>query len=117
MTTDRAARLTTIFVVLALAAIGLVRPSGLLSGGAAWVAFLLFACSGWGWLVARALRVDEPDFGLRAVWGIAGYIAVAGVLVAVGACSRPVILALLAVGATGFAWREWVTPAPIWLLA
>jgi hypothetical protein len=117
MTTDRAARLTTIVIVLALAALGLARPAAVLSGGAAWIAFLFFACSGWGWLVTLALRIEDPDFGLRAVWGIAGYLAVAGVFLAIGMCSRPVILGLLALGATGFAWREWVTPAPLWQLA
>ncbi len=117
MTRDRAARLTTVVGVLALAALGLAKPGAILAGGAAWLAFLFFACSGWGWLVTRALRVDDPDFGLRTVWGAAGYIAASGLLVAVGACSRPVILALLALGAAGFAWREWVTPAPLWQLA
>ncbi|MGE5184461.1 MAG: hypothetical protein ACM31C_20465 [Acidobacteriota bacterium] len=114
MTTERVARVTTIAAVLALAALGLARPGSVLVGGAAWLAFLFFACSGWGWLVTRVARLDDPDFGLRAVWGAAAYLAVAGVLVMVGVCARPLVLALLCVGAVGFAWREWVTAAPLW---
>ena len=117
MTPDRAARLTTIAGVLALAAIGLAQPGSVLVGGATWLAFLVFAASGWGWLARRALRLDDLDFGLRAACGVAAYVAVTGVLVMIGVCSRPVVLALLALGAAGFAWREWVTAQPLWASA
>jgi hypothetical protein len=117
MSFDRAARISTIVVVLALGAYGLARPGVVLAGGATWLAFLVFACSGWGWLVVRATRATDPDIGLRAAWGIAAYVAVMGVLIAVGVASRPVILALLGLGAAGFAWRELVTTSPLWQLA
>jgi hypothetical protein len=116
MTLDRAARISTIAIVLALGAFGLARPDSVLVGGAAWLTFLFFACSGWGWLVVRVTRTTDPDFGLRAVWGIAAYLAITGLLVAVGVCMRPIVLALLAVGAAGFLWRELVAAAPLWQL-
>ena len=117
MTRDRAARLCTIAVVIALGAIGLARPDSVLVGGLAWLALLFFACSGWGWLVVRATRIADPDFGLRATWGLAAYIAVAGIPVALGVCSRPIILTFIAAGAAGFAWRELVTADPLWATA
>jgi hypothetical protein len=117
MTRDRAARMCTIAVVLALGAFGLARPDAVLAGGAAWLAFLFFVCSGWGWLVMRAARIEDTDFGLRAVWGIAAYIGVTGIPVALGVCSRPVVLAFIAAGAAGFAWRELITAQPLWAVA
>jgi hypothetical protein len=114
---DRAARGAAIAIVVGLGVTGIALPGSILVGGCAWLAALCFALSGWGWLVVRALRVDDVDFGLRAMWGIAGYLAVAGVLVALGVCSRPAILVLVALGLGGFAWREWVTAEPCWQLA
>ena len=108
------ARALVIAAVLALGAVGLAMPASILAGGACWLAFLFCVLSGWGYLAVRAARVADPDFGLRAVWGAAAYLAVAGVLLAVGACSRPAVLVLIALGAAGFAWRELVTPAPTW---
>jgi hypothetical protein len=87
-------------------------PSSIVIGGAAWLAFLFFVLSGWGYLASRAARVADPDFGLRAAWGVAAYLAVAGAFLAVGLCSRPVILGLAGVGFAGFAWRELVTGVP-----
>jgi hypothetical protein len=114
MNQDRALRGAAIAIVLALAAIGAALPGSLVLGGCAWLACLCFALSGWGWLVSRALGVDDVDFGLRAMWGVAGYLAAAGVLVMLGVCSRPVTLVLVGAGLAGFGWREWVTPAPLW---
>jgi hypothetical protein len=109
----RVGRALTIAVVLALGAFGLARPESVLVGGLAWLAFLMFALSGLGWFVARLARADDPDFGLRAVWGIAGYLATAGVLVMLDLCGRTAILGLVALGAATFAWREWTTPRPL----
>jgi len=111
---DGVLRVTTIIVVIGLGLLGFAAPESVLRGGLAWLAFLFFVCSGWGYLVVRALRVSDPDVGLRAVWGAAGYLAIVGVLVALGVSTRPVLLALIGCGVTGFAWRELVTPTPGW---
>ena len=111
---DRILRVAAILVVLALGAAGLALPGSVLRGGAAWLAFLCFVLSGWGYLIVRIRKIADPDFGLRAAWGAAGYIAVAGVLVAAGVLTRPVILALIGLGAAGFAWRELASPVASW---
>jgi len=113
--TDRVLRGAAIAVVAALAALGLALPASVFTGAIAWLIVLCFVLAGWGWLVVRASRVEDVDFGLRAAWGAAGYLAIAGVLVMLGVCTRPVILGLAAVGFVGFAWRELVTPAPLWM--
>ena len=107
-------RIATTVVVLGLGGIGIALPQSVLIGGAAWLGFLFFVLSGWGYFIVRIRAVADPDFGLRAAWGAAGYIAVTGVLVAVGVCANPAILALIALGATGFAWRELVAPVATW---
>lgn len=111
---DRALRGATVAAVFALAAGGLAWPDAVLRGGLAWCAFLACALSGWGYLIVRAQRLADPHFGLRAVWGAAGYLALAGVLIAAGVCTRPVILGLLGLGAAAFGWRELVTPVATW---
>ena len=105
-------RFAAIAVVVLLGLAGFAAPESVLRGGVAWLAFLLAIASGWGFLVARLCRVADPDLGLRAAWGLAGYLAVAGALTALGICTRPVILALIAAGAAGFAWRELTTSVP-----
>lgn len=107
-----APRALAIGCVLALGLAGMALPSSIVIGGAAWLAFLFFVLSGWGYLAARAARIADPDFGLRAIWGVGAYLAVAGAFLAVGLCSRPVVLGLAAVGFAGFAWRELVTDVP-----
>ena len=109
---DRALRGLTIALAGALAAIGF--GGSILLGGVCWLAFLLCVASGWGHLVARIARTDEPDLGLRAIWGLAGYLAVAGVALAIGVCTREIVLGLMAIGFAGFAWRELTTEIPIW---
>ncbi len=111
---DVAMRVATIVIVLALGAVGLALPHAVLRGGLAWLAFLFFVLSGWGYVVVRLRQVADPDFGLRAAWGAAGYLVVAGVLIAAGLLARPQILALIGLGAAGFAWRELASPAPSW---
>lgn len=107
-----AGRIAVVAAVLLLGALGLLAPGAILRGGLAWLFFLLAVASGWGYLVARIGRVADPDLGLRAAWGVCGYLACAGLLLALGILSRPALLALVAVGAGGFAWRELVTPVP-----
>jgi hypothetical protein len=114
MMADRALRCAAIAAIAGLAVLSLAMPSSLFTGAIAWLVVLCFVLSGWGWLVVRVTRVEDPDFGLRAVWGAAGYLAIAGPLVMLGVCSRPVVLALVAVGFVGFAWRELVAPMPLW---
>lgn len=111
---DRALRIAMVAIVVGLGVIGLALSGSVLRGGVAWWAFLLFVLSGWGHLVARVARARDADFGLRAAWGIAGYLAVAGALVAFDACSRPVILVLIALGVVGFAARELTVPVASW---
>ncbi len=111
---DLAMRVATILIVLALGALGLARPDSVLRGGLAWLAFLCFVLSGWGYLIVRIRKVADPDFGLRAAWGAAAYLAVAGVLIAAGQLARPQLLGLIGLGAAGFAWRELVSPAASW---
>ncbi|MEJ7598273.1 MAG: hypothetical protein WKG01_10215 [Kofleriaceae bacterium] len=111
---DRILRVVVVVLVLALGGIGIALPHSVLRGGAAWLGFLFFVLSGWGYLIVRLRRVADPDFGLRAAWGAAGYLAITGGLVAVGLCASPAILALIAIGAAGFTWRELVSPTPSW---
>ena len=111
---DRVLRIVVIVLVITLGGIGIALPHAVLRGGAAWLGFLFFVLSGWGYLIVRIRRVADPDFGLRAAWGAAGYLAVTGVLVALGLCASPAILALIALGAAGFTWRELASPTPSW---
>lgn len=111
---DLGLRLATVALFTALGAYGLASSGSVLAGGVAWLAFLFFAASGWGHLVVRAIRVDEPDLGLRVAWGLAAFLAVAGVLLAFGTADRASMLALLAAGWAGAAWREGTTGAPAW---
>lgn len=111
---DRILRVATIVLVLALGAAGLAMPASVLRGGVAWLAFLFFVLSGWGYVIVRIRKVADPDFGLRAAWGAAGYLAVAGIGIAAGRLARPQILALIGLGAAGFAWRELVSPVASW---
>ncbi|MBA3461264.1 MAG: hypothetical protein H0T46_14975 [Deltaproteobacteria bacterium] len=105
-------RLAFIVGAAVLGIVGFASPGSLLRGGVAWLLFLLAVASGWGFLVARLARVKDPDVGLRAVWGLSGYLAISGPLIALGLGSRPVILVLIGVGFAGFAWRELTTPSP-----
>jgi hypothetical protein len=107
-------RAATIAGVLALGVAGVALPHSVLRGGVAWLAFLFFVLSGWGYLIVRIRQAADPDFGLRAAWGAAGYLAVAGVLIAAGRFARPQILALIGLGAVGFAWRELASPVASW---
>jgi hypothetical protein len=109
----RVVRIASIAAVLLLGVLGVSLPDSLLVGGCAWLAFLFFVLSGMGWLVVRVARVADPDLGLRTTWGIAAYLAIAGVLLMFGICSRPFVLVLVAAGTIGFAWRELTTPEPI----
>jgi hypothetical protein len=111
---DRVLRAVTIAGVFALGVGGVAMPYSVLRGGTAWLAFLFFVLSGWGYIVVRLRQVADPDFGLRAAWGAAGYLAAAGVLIAAGRFARPQILALVGIGAIGFAWRELASPTASW---
>ena len=111
---DLALRLLTCAAVLALGAFGLARPDTILLPGCAWLAFLLFVLHGWGTVVAKFARVEDADAGLRMVWGAVAYMIVAGGLMAIGACSRPAILAMIAIGAAAACGRELLTERPLW---
>jgi hypothetical protein len=111
---DRGLRIAAVLVVLGLGAAGLAQPDSVLVGGSAWLAFLFFVLAGWGAIVARVSRAGDLDAGLLAALGAAGYLAIAGVLIAAGVLTRPVILAVIALGAAGFAWREVTAPVAIW---
>lgn len=111
---DRTLRATTVLAVLALGAIGLALPDSILLGGAAWLAFVFFALAGWGAIVGRLASAGDADAGFGAALGAAGYLAVAGIGIAAGVLARPVILALIGVGAAGFAWRELTAPVALW---
>lgn len=111
---DRVLRLATILAAFGLGACGLGMPSSVLGGALAWLGFLLFAASGWGYVVVRIARVADADLGQRALYGLAGYIAVCGPLLALGVLSRPVILGLVGFGALAAAWRAWTTVEPAW---
>ena len=112
--TDRVLRLATILAALGLGAWGIAMPSSVLGGALAWLAFLLFVAQGWGYVVVRIARVEDPDLGQRALYGLAGYLAVCGPLLALGVLTRPVILGLVGFGALAAAWREWTTGEPAW---
>lgn len=112
--TDRVLRLATILAAIGLGACGLGMPSSVLGGAVAWLGFLVFVASGWGYVVVRIARVDDADLGQRALYGLAGYLAVCGPLLALGVLARPVILGIVGVGALAAAWREWTTEEPVW---
>lgn len=111
--TDRVLRGVTIAAVLALGVFA-VAGHRLLTGGLAWLAVLFFVFSGWGYLVVRVAKIADVDFGLRAVWGVAAFLAIAGIPVAIGICARPLLLVFAAIGVAAFAWRELVVDTPIW---
>jgi hypothetical protein len=111
---DGVLRGVTILLVLGLGVAGLAQPGSVLRGGIAWLAFLGFAASGWGAIVVRIARVSDPDTGLRTALGAAGYLAVAGLLIALGVFTQPAALALIGVGFVGFAWRELTAPTAVW---
>jgi hypothetical protein len=111
---DRALRIVAIVAVFGLGAAGLAQPTSVLRGGIAWLAFLFFVLAGWGTIVVRVARAADPDAGQRTALGIAGYLAVAGPLVALGVLSRPVILFLICIGFAGFAWREATAKLALW---
>src|SRR5215475_11667904 len=111
---DRVLRFATLAAVGALGVLGFIAPESVLRSGVLWLGFLFFVLSGFGYVAVRAARLTDVDFGLRAAWGIAVFLAVAGVLIAIGICSRPVLLGLIALGYAGFAWRELTTPDPMW---
>ncbi|MGH2901485.1 MAG: hypothetical protein ACRDMZ_22605, partial [Solirubrobacteraceae bacterium] len=85
-----------------------------LRGGIAWLGLLFFALAGWGAIVERIARVRVADFGLRALLGAAGFLAIGGLGAAIGVLSRPVVLALIGAGVAGFAWHELTTQAAVW---
>ena len=114
MSPDRPQRIITILAVVILGAVGVVAKGSLLIGGLAWLGFLFFVLSGWGFLVVRAARRSDPEFAMRAMWGACGYLAVAGVFLAANALSRPMVLGLIAIGVAGFAWRELTAPVASW---
>jgi hypothetical protein len=107
------ARLAAIAIVGGLGGAGIAAPHSLLFAGAAWLAFLFFVLSGWGYFVVRATRVSDTDFGQRALYGTAGLLAVAGMLLGLEICNHYAIAALVAAGYVGFVWRELVTPTPM----
>lgn len=109
---DRGLRVVAIAGIAGLGAFGAALPGSLLAGGLAWLGFLLFVLAGWGFLVARLLRLDARDLGQRAAWGVAGYLAAAGPLIALGVFSRPLIVCALGVGFVGFGWRELTIARP-----
>lgn len=111
---DRPLRIITLLAVVILGAVGVLAKSSLLVGGLAWLGFLFFVLSGWGFLVIRAAKRADPEFAMRAMWGACGYLAVAGVFLAANVLSRPMVLGLIAIGVAGFAWRELTAPVASW---
>ncbi len=108
---DRALRIATVALVLALCFVGLAMPRSILVGGCAWLAFLFPMFAGWGSLAIRATRTENVvDFAMRVVWGVAAFLAVAGIPLALGLCNRTVLLGLAAIGTGGFAWHELTAP-------
>ncbi|MGE0547516.1 MAG: hypothetical protein AB7O24_09005 [Kofleriaceae bacterium] len=105
---DRLLRGASISLVAALGAAGIALDQ--MYGAIPWLAFLFFVMSGWGYLAVRALRLPDPDFGLRAMWGVGSFIVVAGCFLAAQTCNTPVLQGLVAVGFLGFVWRELATP-------
>lgn len=111
---DRLLRVGAVLAVFGLGAAGLAQPTSVLRGGIAWLAFLFFVLIGWGAIVTRITRTRDPDAGQCAALGAGGYLAVAGVAIAAGGMTRPVVLALICLGFVGFAWREATAPIALW---
>jgi hypothetical protein len=107
-----AARAADLAVPLALAAFGWSRPDDVLWGGLAWLGAVLIALAGWGALVERAVKASV-DLGLRMAWGVVALLAVAGAILAARVLTQPVVLALLAVGYGGYAWRRLTAAEPV----
>src|SRR5215208_5842040 len=111
--TDIAARAGAIATPIGLAAYAVARPDDVLLGGVCWLGVLVAVMAGLGHLVERAVHL-RVDLGLRMAWGAAGYLVVAGALLAAGVLAQPALVALVIVGLAGYAWRQLTeTPAPI----
>ena len=108
-----AVRAGSVVGAVALGVVGLLLPTSPLVGGYAWLGFLLACFAGWGALAARLTRAALPDVGLQIAWGMSLVLALAGVLIAAGICTRPVLLGLLGVGLAGFACTELTSARPL----
>src|SRR5256885_2182876 len=93
-TADRALRGVGIVVIVGLVVLSLVMLVLLFIGAIAWLVVLCF---------------------VRAVWGAAAYLAIAGPLVMVGVCSWLVVFVLVVFGFGGFVWCELVTLVLFWV--
>lgn len=107
-----AARAGDLVVPVALAAVGLSRPSDVLWGGLAWLGALMIAVAGWGAMVERIIGATV-DLGLRLAWGVVALLAVAGALLAARVLTEPVLLSLILFGYCGYAWRRWTAAEPV----
>lgn len=106
-----AARAVAIALPAAAAAVGWAMPEQVLWGGLAWLGFVLAVLAGWGALVERAVGATV-DLGLRLAWGTAALLGVAGLLLAARVLAYPGLVALLAIGFAGYAWRQARAEAP-----
>lgn len=106
-----AARALAIAGPAAAGAYGLAAPDRILTGGLAWLGFVLAALAGWGHAVER-LCGTRTDAGLRLAWGTAAILGAAGWLLAFGALDRSALLALLAIGFALFAWGALTSAEP-----
>src|SRR5690242_10446128 len=89
-----AARGVALVLPIACGAFAIANPQSVLYGGTAWLIVLLCSFAGFGHVIERVVGL-EVDLGLRLAWGIAGYLALAGVGYALGVLSAPVLLVLL----------------------
>jgi hypothetical protein len=77
------------------------------AGTLLWGLVVLLGLVGWGRLVARAIggeAVQMAGWGLHAVWGMAAFIFLGGVLALFGACGELGIVLLICLGLAALIW-------------
>lgn len=120
MTRDRAVELAARFVAalgpVLCALYAIANPQSVLAGGVTWLVVLAASIAGYGHVVARWVGI-EADLGLRMAWGAALYLAIAGILLAIGVLSLIPALVVILVGYAGYVWAQWTAPRPVLLTA
>lgn len=120
MTRDRAIELSARFVAalgpVLCALYAIANPQSVLTSGVAWLIVLAASIAGYGHVVARWVGV-QADLGLRMAWGAALYLALAGILLAIGALSLIPVLVLILIGYAGYVWAQWTAAQPALLVA
>jgi hypothetical protein len=112
-TAEIAARVAAVAIPVACAVFAISARSSIFLGGAAWLVVLATCIAGYGHLAERMIVRTEVDLGLRMAWGAGVYLAIAGILLALGWLTHAALATLVVLGLLGFAWRQVTTPVPV----